>query len=342
MGWCLLFYMQDETIQAMGGHARAKALTAEQKSEIGKKAIAARWANRPIQATHKGSFQKDFGIDVECYVLNDEQKTPVLSQRGMGRALGLSDRGNSLPSFLESKAMSPFVGGEIGNKLSQPLKFQWVSGGGEQPPTLTYGYDAATLIDVCNAITQAEKMGALGKRYTKVAEQAHIILGASAKAGIRGLVYALAGYKPEVEEVIAAFKMYVQEEAKKYEREFPDELYQQWQRLYDLKMPERGKPWHFKHLTVNHIYTPLAKSDGKLLTLLREMKAKGGRQRDKLFQFLNEVGARALRMHMGRILEMAESSSTKESYVEKVQARFGDGEPPYEEIDPAKEFESLD
>jgi hypothetical protein len=77
-------------------------------------------------------------------------------------------------------------------------------------------------------------------------------------------VYALAGYNPTIEEVIAAFKLYVQEEARKYEPEFPNELYMQWHRLYDIPVPVRGKPWHFKYLTVRHIYHPLAQSSGKL------------------------------------------------------------------------------
>jgi hypothetical protein len=34
------------------------------------------------------------------------------------------------------------------------------------------------------------------------------------------LAYALAGYNPIAEEVIAAFKLYVQEEARDYEKEF--------------------------------------------------------------------------------------------------------------------------
>ncbi len=63
------------------------------------------------------------------------------------------------------------------------------------------------LIDVCKAVIQAEVKGKLaGERYAKIARQAHIIVSASAKAGIKGLVYALAGYNPTAEEVIAAFK----------------------------------------------------------------------------------------------------------------------------------------
>jgi hypothetical protein len=114
------------------------------------------------------------------------------------------------------------------------------------------------------------------------------------------------GYNPSTEEVIAAFKLYIQEEARKYEPEFPSELYAQWHRLYNIPVPVRGKPWHFKYLTVRHIYHPLAQSSGKLYALLKALKAKDGDRAKKLFQFLNEIGARALRMHLGRVLEMAE------------------------------------
>lgn len=58
---------------------------------------------------------------------------------------------------------------------------------------------------------------------------------------------------------------------------------------------------------VRHIYYPLAKSNGKILELVRALKLNDGDRNKKLFQFLNEVGARALRMQLGRVLEMSES-----------------------------------
>jgi hypothetical protein len=208
--------------------------------------------------------------------------------------------------------------------LEKPLLLQWGSGGrGSAPPSIIHGHDAALLIDVCNAIADANVKGKLGKRYEKVVAQAAIINGASAKSGITGLVYALAGYQPEVEEVIRAFKLYVQEEAKKYEQEFPNELYMAWQRLYQIPLPARGKPWQFMHLTRRHIYYPLAKSSGKILELLRALRDKDPEKR-KLFQFFNEIGARAFRMHMGRVLEMAESAKTPQEYEARFEDRFGD------------------
>lgn len=315
--------MNDDSIQSKGGKARDAALTDEQKIEIARKGAAARWADRPVQAFHKGSFKEEFGIDVECYVLDDAQKTAVISQSGMGGALGLSTRGNAFPRFLSNKSIAKIVGAELKNKISQPIKFEYRSVGAKQPPATVHGFDVTLLIDICRIIIQAEAAGKIGNRYKRVVAQSHIILNASAKSGIKQLVYALAGYNPTAQEVIAAFKAYVQAEAKKYEKEFPNELYMQWYRLYQIPVPTRGKPWNFKHLTVKHIYFPLAKSSGKILQLVKAMKAKGGDKNKKLFQFLNDLGARALRIQLGRVLEMAESSPNPITYERKHAERFG-------------------
>lgn len=309
--------------RARGAIALAEQLGPEKRSLRAKKGAAARW-KKELQATHKGNFQQHLGVDVECYVLNDPAKTAVISQTGMARALGMAARGSVFPRFLSSQVMADFVGIELRAKLEKPLVFQWAGAGTEQPPTTINGFDAALLIDLCNAITAANAAGKLGKRYDKVVQQAAIITGASAKSGIRYFVYALAGYSPSVEEVITAFKLYVREEARKYEHEFPPELYLAWHRLYQIPMPMRGKPWLFKELTLKHVYIPLAKSKGKILELLRDAKARDeGERRKKLHQFLTEVGTRALRLHIGRLTEMAESSAAKMDYEAKVAERFG-------------------
>ena len=54
----------------------------------------------------------------------------------------------------------------------------------------------------------------------------------------------------------------------------PSVLYMEWHRLYKIPVPERGKPWHFKYLTVNHIYGPVANSNGKILELIRNHEGK--------------------------------------------------------------------
>jgi P63C domain len=308
-----------------GGEARASKLSADRRSEIARAAVGARWAKagkEPMpRATHKGSFKEEFGTDVDCYVLDDERKTAVISQTGMGQALGLSSRGNAFPRFLASKSMAGFIGAQLSEKIAQPLRFQWGSGGAL---ALVHGFDATLLIDVCKAIIAAESEGRLNRQQMHVASQAHIILGASAKAGIKGLVYALAGYDATKEEVIAAFKFYVREEARDYEKEFPDQLYEEWYRLYELPKPERSKPWKFMHLTIDQVYKPLAKSNGKILELTKLQRESSNARWKKLHQFLSEIGVKALRTQLGQLLGIARISKSKREYESHFQTLFGE------------------
>ena len=137
------------TGRAKGGIARRNALTADERHQIAKRGASARWGEKPIQATHKGNFQEDFGINVECYVLNDELKTAVISQRGMGAALKLGEGGRSLPRFVDGKIMSDALGVELLEKISKPLIFMSPPAVGNSPPaSQVYGYDVTILIDI--------------------------------------------------------------------------------------------------------------------------------------------------------------------------------------------------
>lgn len=308
--------------KAKGGNARAAALSPEKKSAIAKKAAVARWG---YQATHKGNFKEEFGIDVDCYVLDDENKTAVISQRGMGGALGLGQTsGSSLLSFVNGKAMTQAMGGDLLERISKPLIFKGLSMvENAPPPRPVHGYDVTILIDICKAVVKAESEGKLLSSQAKIAKQAHIILNASAKAGIQGLVYALTGYDRTKEEIITAFKTFVRAEAREYEKEFPNQLYDEWYRLYQLPKPERNKPWKFMHLTVKQVYYPLAKSSGRILELVKIQKAKGADKSKKLFQFLSEIGVKALRQQLGTLLGIALVSENQEQYEKHVNNIFG-------------------
>ncbi len=307
--------------RAKGGVARAAALSVDRKHEIAKRAAAARWKDKSLHATHKGSFKDDFGIDVDCYVLNDDAKTAVISQRGMGLALGLGEGGSKLPRFISAARLAAYIGPELREKLEKPLIFQTSKPGQKSTSTTTSnGQDVKVLIDLCHAIIAAHAAGV--KVSPSVTKQAQIILNASAKAGIQGLVYALAGYDRTREEVIAAYKMYVIEEAREYEREFSPELYEQWYRLYKLPKYEKGRPWEFRYLTIDHIYKPLAKSNGKVFALAKASKTASGENNSKIHQFLSEIGVKALRTQVGKILGIATVSESREEYEKYISEKI--------------------
>lgn len=309
---CLHMATDKTPKRAAGGRAVAKMMTDKQLTSRGKKGAVARWG---LKVTHKGNFLEAIGIDVDCYVLNDAEKTAVISQRGMATALGLGEGGRALPRFAEGKTAAKALGAEVLKKIANPLIFKGDLPGGNAPPIGdVHGYDVGLLIDICKALVLANARGEMLKSQANIVAQANVILAASAKAGIQGLVYALAGYDRTKEEVIEAYKMYVREEAREYEKEFSPELYEQWYRLYGITQYERGRPWEFRYLTIDHIYKPLANSHGKVFDLAKLNKAEKGEKGEKVHQFLSEIGVKALRTQVGKILGIATVSETREEY----------------------------
>ena len=115
----------------------------------------------------------------------------------------------------------------------------------------------------------------------------------------------------------------VREEARDYEKEFPKQLYEEWYRLYRLPKPERNKPWKFKHLTVDQVYWPLARSGGKILQLTKAHRARSAERYKRLHQFLSDIGVKALRQHLGQLLGIAQVSRDKAEYERHFDNIFG-------------------
>ena len=195
-----------------GGVARKEALSDERRREI---ARTARVGKVGRTGDDTGNFKDEFGIDVDCYVLNDHMKTAVISQRGMGQHSGSALGGRRISEIHQRQIDLAIPWSRItGRSASSLLNFKGRRRSLDSPSNkIIHGFDVTLLIDVCKAIVAAESDGKLTPNQTGIAEQAHLILSASAKSGIKGLVYALAGYDATRQQVIDAFKLYVREEA---------------------------------------------------------------------------------------------------------------------------------
>lgn len=290
--------------KAKGGIARAESLTKEQRSEIAKKGAAARWVSKPLKATHKGNFKDYFGVNAECYILDDQIKTPVVTKTGLAKLLGIGELAQDIDRLLESPYMREHGDPELRVKMKKAFNFQY--SGQCKNISNAHGYNITTIVDIGKALIDSRDVGSLPDSRLASADTAQKIINASAKSGIRGLAYEVAGYEPEAPEVIEAFKVHVQEEARAWSKVFPDELYYEWYRLYRLNKPDKsGHPIAFRWFTERHIYKPLAKSKGVVFEL-------GKQSRDKIHQFLSEVGDKALRHDIGKVVGMASMSETND------------------------------
>src|SRR5882762_5493841 len=98
--------------KARGGIARRDALSPEKRVEIARRAAEIRWT--APKATHTGELHIG-DLVIECAVLPDGKR--VLSQRGVGKALGRRSAGRKqadaggekLPFFLDVSSLKPFI-----------------------------------------------------------------------------------------------------------------------------------------------------------------------------------------------------------------------------------------
>src|SRR5437879_4065564 len=110
-----------ENLQALGGKARAKNLSPDERRAIAQAAAEARWDKvaeqagdvRLPRATHSGEL-KIGSMAIPCAVL--ENGTRVITQRGMFVALGMNknpSKGQTAienrPGFLSANNLTPFI-----------------------------------------------------------------------------------------------------------------------------------------------------------------------------------------------------------------------------------------
>ena len=304
------------TIQSEGGKARAKALSKEERSEIAKKAAAVRWAkpdpNQIPEATRDGCITIG-DVNIDCFHLPNN--TRLIHKRAIARALGMkSDGGNAFMKTISRKGIGSAIDEELWEKINNPIVFKPITG---DPG---HGYEATVFIEICDAIWQAGRDGKLAKNQQHLSAQAEIIIRSSAKLGIIALIDEATGYIRDKrrEEYKELFKEFIADEMRGWEKEFPDQWFDIWYRLYKIPKGKKGRhPQFFGKLIRKYIYAPLANSNGAILEMLDEKNPviyQNGGRRYKLFQFLNEeVGVPAFRAHMWQVIGIGQASKSKES-----------------------------
>jgi hypothetical protein len=187
---------------AKGGRARANVLTAAQRREIGKKAIATRWAKYkdtvapelPVPKVGESNpgdlpfsmFRGTIRIgdmDVEAHVLNDERR--VFTQREVVRVVSGGRESGNLARYLDR---NPLYANQFSSGPTVDFK---VPGS----PTIANGYDATLLIEICELYLEARRQKLLKPSQQKLAFQSEIILRSCAKIGIIALIDEATGYQ---------------------------------------------------------------------------------------------------------------------------------------------------
>lgn len=237
-------------------------------------------------------------VSLPCYVLNNGMR--VFSGRGIQRALGYESKsGQWMNSFLRTEGLtSYFYAGEnsVAKQLESPLKFKRNRAGGSQ--SVTYGYDATILIDICSAIIDANRAGDYSNMT--IVTNADIIIRAVAKTGIIALVDEATGYDKAKErskmELQSWLAKYINAEADKWVKMFPDSFFED---VYKM----RGWSWDCKPRYIGKIINDVVyeRIAPFILEELRKKNPKlaNGNRKYKFHQFLtSEEGKPLLKQHL--------------------------------------------
>lgn len=316
--------MTAETPQAKGGRARATSLTSEKRREIALRAAQARWSklsdpNSLPRASHQGLMPIG-DVQIEVYRLHDGRR--LIAKAAMAKALTLkSEGGNAFLRTVTRKGVRSAISDDLWSKIENPIIFKYLdTDSTESQGGTADGYEADTLIEVCDALIQARNDKLLAASQSFLAVQAEIIVRSAAKLGIVALVDAATGYIEDVkkEEYLRLWQDFVSKEFRQWEAEFPNQFADMIYKLYGIK---RKDPRSFKHpqffgwFTRKYIYHPLANSRGAILDLLDEANPvvyAGGTRKYKLHQFLGEqVGLPALRQHLWQTIGIGNASRDK-------------------------------
>lgn len=314
--------MRNESKSA-GGKARAEKLSPEQRSDIAKRAAAARWEKeRGLPKARFSSGETPLmvgGIPIDCYVLDDGMR--VLTQESflvaMGRAAkakgghGVRTSVDKTPPFLAASNLKPLIDVEISGSTT-PIEFISTSG------AKVWGYPAELLPQTCRVYLAARDQGVLHASQRHIADRADILVRALASVGIAALVDEATGYQ-EVRDrkaLSALLDQYLNQEFAAWAKRFPDDFYKQMFRLrgWQYPMASGAKPGVVGRYTMDIVYDRLAPGIVNELETLNPKNERGNR-RAKHHQFLTEeVGHPALSQHLHAVVTLMRASSSWEQF----------------------------
>jgi hypothetical protein len=320
--------MNEPSIQSLGGEARAKSLTPEERSDIARHAANAKWEHAEIprkvlRATY-GSPDRPLRIgalEIPCYVLENGKR--VITQGGALIALDMSPGtatkggGDRLSNFITTKSLNPHVSSELREMITSPMKFK-------AQGSFAYGYEAAMLPEICDAVLAARLKGDLNYQQQHIAKQCEILVRAFARIGIVALIDEVTGYQEirDREALQTILKEYISGRLLEWTKTFPMDFYKEIFRL-------RGWPWNSGKMPpvvgkyVNDlVYERLAPGVLAELQRLNPVTEKGYRRHQHHRYLTKDVGHPALSHRLYELIGMARASEAWDKFYRLVDRTF--------------------
>lgn len=245
-------------------------------------------------------------IEIPCYVL--EGGVRVLSQRGLNKALGVSEGGvkdgaQKMPRFVGIKALKQFISKELMVRISEPLEYIPPHGG-----RAANGLTATVLPEICNVWLEARESGKLKGRQLETAKKAEILARGLANVGIIALVDEATGYQKDrpQDDLQKILEAYVSKEYLPWTERFPPSFYEQLFRLnkWNYNPLSVKRPQVVGKMTDNIVYSRLPDGVLEELRRLNPKNEKGIRPRHHHRHLTEKIGNPHLEKHIAAVIAL--------------------------------------
>lgn len=327
--------MEKDVKKVAAAVARARALSPEERADIGRKAAAARWdKTREVMQSQYPGILVIGEMSLECDVLSDG--TRVLTQTDFMEAMEMyysgwvsknrsdEDIAADTPQFLAFKTLKPFVDRHLGDLQSITVEYRTKRG------NIARGIKAEIIPKICDVWLDADEEAKLGPRQKKIAANAKTLMRALAHTGIIALVDEATGYQ-DVRARNALAKIFIEflaTERQKWTKTFPLDFYKEIYRLRGWKF----EPWNTKRPSVIAAWTDDFVYDRLAPGLTEELRNKNptadtGRRPHKHHQWFNtDKGHPKLKEHISGVIALLRAAESWEIFkrgLNRAYPRFG-------------------
>lgn len=269
--------MEEITGKAKGAVILAESMTPEQRKARASKAAKTRWANRrgklvrvsdaPLPtALYKGLLDL-VGADIPCYVLDTGQR--LIGRTAYTESLTGIKGGGDLEKYLGVSSLKPFINMDMVLEGMVAFSLPEVEGLDRD----VKGLPADLAIEIWRGFVSAMEASLvspgvkLTARQIQMAMKASMLLGACAKVGLDALIDEATGaqYDRASDALRVKLRAYLEDEMRKWEKTFPDELWAEFARLTRWKGTVTQRPKYWGKLVMELVYEYLDKDVAKWL-----------------------------------------------------------------------------
>jgi hypothetical protein len=320
-----------------GGHARANVLTREERRDIARQAVAARWARAGKTVTFevkpdpelipdkpstdglpfsmlRGTLQIG-NVQLECHVLSDTRR--VLTQREVVRVITAGRESGNLQAYLQTKVFAD-------NPLDLGAMIQFKVPGTQY---IANGNEATILIEICERYLEARNTGILRGKQRDLAKQAEIIMRACAKVGIIALIDEATGYqKIRAKQALQLkLKAFIAEDMQEWAHMFDEEFFFELARMEGIHYSPRSRPIRWGKYIMAFVYDAIDQDVGNTL---RELNP-GPHYKQNHHQWLETYGRQRVHDHLQRVIAVMKLCNDMKDFRAKFERVFNKG--PFQE-----------